>query len=107
VLQNDQLFGIVGPGFLAALGAAGIGSGIYASLDETCDQRNPTTNVCLRGERPNYGLGVAFITGGVVALAGAIVWWILGASSNEASAGPRIDVVTLPGGGYATARGSF
>jgi hypothetical protein len=107
LIHDDSLFGIVGPGFLAALGAAGIGGGIYASLDETCDQRNPMTNVCLRGERPNYGLGVAFIAGGAVALAGAIVWWILGSSSNETSAGPRIDIVTLPGGGYVSATGRF
>jgi hypothetical protein len=107
VIQNGQLFGIVGPGFLAALGAAGIGGGIYASLDETCDQRSPT-GVCIRGERPNYALGVLFIAGGALALAGAIVWWVVGSSSEEVSSGPRIDVVMLPeGGGYVGTRGVF
>lgn len=105
VIQNGQLFGIVGPGFLAAIGAAGIGGGVYASLDETCDQRSPM-GVCVRGERPNYALGVVFIGAGALALAGAIAWWILG-SDNELSAGPRIDVVMLPGGGYVSTRGTF
>lgn len=107
VIQNGQLFGIVGPGLLAALGAAGIGGGVYASLDETCDQRAPS-GLCLRGERPNYALGIVFIGAGALALAGAIVWWVLGADTEEASAGPRIDVVVLPeGGGYLGARGRF
>lgn len=107
IIQNGQLFGIVGPGLLAALGAAGIGGGIYASLDETCDQRTPM-GVCLRGERPNYALGIVFIGAGALALAGAIVWWVLGAETNEASAGPRIDIAVLPeGGGYVGGRGRF
>lgn len=106
VIQNGQLFGVIGPGLLAAIGAAGIGGGIYASLDELCDQRNPM-GVCIRGTRPSYALGVIFIGAGALALAGAIAWWILGASSNEVSAGPRIDVVMLPGGGYVDARGTF
>ena len=108
VIRDGQLFGIVGPGFLAAFGAAGIGGGIYASLDATCDQRNPMTGVCLRGERPNYALGVIFIAAGTIALAGAIVWWILGSGDEEVSSGPRIDVVLLPdGSGYVGARGTF
>lgn len=106
VIQNGQLFGIVGPGLLAALGAAGIGAGVYASLDETCDYHAPS-GVCLRGERPNYALGIVFIGAGTLALAGAIVWWILGAESEESSSGPRIDVVMGPDGGGVTARGRF
>ncbi len=108
VIQNGQLFGIVGPGFLAALGAAGIAGGIYASLDETCDQRSAITGVCLRGERPNYAVGVLFITAGALAFAGAILWWILGSEGEEVSSGPRIDIVMLPdGGGYVGTRGTF
>lgn len=106
VLQNGQLFGIVGPGLLAALGAAGIGAGVYASLDATCDQY-AAGGVCLRGERPNYALGIVFIGAGTLALAGAIVWWILGAQSDESSSGPRIDVVLGPEGGGLSARGRF
>lgn len=108
VIQNGQLFGVIGPAFLAAVGAAGIGGGIYASIDEMCDQRNPITHVCVSGTRPNYALGVIFIAAGTLALAGAIVWWILGSDSEEVSSGPRIDVVMLPeGGGYVGTRGTF
>lgn len=102
---EPTLFGIVGPGLLAAVGAAGIGAGIYAMLDTTCSVRGPLTGRCLVGENPNYGLGVTFVIGGVVALGGAIAWWILGAADPPPD--PRIDVVILDGGAVVGTRGTF
>lgn len=105
----EELFGIIGPGFLLALGGAGLGLGIYAVLDATCDLRQPMTGECVRGEEPNVGLGTLFIVGGAIATAGAIIWWITDAAlTNE----PRIDVVDLDllfleGGALGVARGSF
>lgn len=105
--SGPTLFGIIGPGFVAALGASGLGLGVYASLDGYCTARSPAPpNRCLIGEDPNVGLGVLFIVGGVVAIAGAIVWWVTGASDPMPA--PRIDVALLPEGGAAvTTNGSF
>jgi hypothetical protein len=102
---EPTLFGIVGPGLLAAVGAAGIGASVYSMLDATCSVRGPLTGRCLVGENPNYGLGITFLIGGVVALGGAIAWWILGAGDPPPD--PRIDVVFLDGGAVVRTRGTF
>ena len=63
----------------AIMGVVGLGLGglsIYALLDENCERFGETK--CLRGDRPNIGLGaVTAIVGGLL-IAGAIVWLILG-----------------------------
>lgn len=90
----EPLFGILGPGLLAAIGAAGVGLGVWASLDPSCELRGATTGVCLRGEENNLGVGILLIATGALSLAGAVVWWITDAQPppNE----PRIDVVLGP-----------
>ncbi len=98
----EPLFGILGPGLLAAIGAAGIGLGIWAVLDPTCDRRG-VSGVCLRGEDNNVGVGVVLLATGALSLAGSIFWWITGARAPESE--PRIDVVLGPG--TAGVRGSF
>ncbi len=104
--SGPTLFGIIGPGLIAAIGASGVGLGVYASLDGYCTARSPVApNRCLIGEDPNVGLGVLFIIGGVVALAGAVVWWVTGAS--DPAPAPRIDVALFPGGGGMTTNGTF
>lgn len=102
---EPTLFGIVGPGLLAAVGAAGIGAGVFAVLDTTCSVRGPLSGRCLVGENPNYGVGITFLIGGVIALGGAIAWWILGAA--DPAPDPRIDVVVLDGGAVIGTHGSF
>lgn len=99
---SDPLFGILGPGLLAAIGAAGIGLGVWATLDPTCNLRAPS-GTCLRGEDNNVGLGILFIATGTLSLAGAIIWWITGATAPPTE--PRIDVVVGPGS--AGVRGTF
>lgn len=104
--DGPTLFGIIGPGLVAALGASGVGLGIYASLDGYCTARGPESGRCLIGEDPNIGLGVLLIVGGVVALGGAVVWWVTGASDPVPA--PRIDVAFLPeGGAVVTTNGAF
>jgi hypothetical protein len=103
--SGPTLFGIIGPGFIAALGASGVGLGVYASLDGYCRARG-VSGRCLIGEDPNIGLGVLLIVGGVVAIAGAIVWWVTGA--GDPAPAPRIDVAFLPeGGATVTTNGTF
>lgn len=92
----SEFFRVVGPGLVAAVGAAAIGLGVYAALDGECTLRGPTTGVCLRGEAGNPGVGAVFIVGGVAAVTASIAWWIGGGSQDDA-AGPRIDVVMLTG----------
>ncbi|MFO0713804.1 MAG: hypothetical protein U0353_28375 [Sandaracinus sp.] len=99
----EPLFGVLGPGLLAAVGAAGVGLGIWASLDSTCDRYSADRSVCLRGESQNLGAGIPMIIGGAAALAGAIVWWITDAATPEPE--PRIDVVIGPG--HLGLRGTF
>ncbi|MBN8613503.1 MAG: hypothetical protein J0L92_23110 [Deltaproteobacteria bacterium] len=99
----EPLFGIVGPGLLAAIGAAGIGLGVWATLDPTCDRYNADRTICLRGEQNNPGVGITMILVGSLSLAGAIAWWVLDAEAPENE--PRIDVVIGPGS--AGVRGTF
>jgi hypothetical protein len=98
----DPLFGILGPGLLAAIGAAGIGLGVWATLDPTCSLRG-ASGTCLRGEENNVGLGILFIATGALSLAGAIIWWVTGAAAPPTE--PRVDIVIGPGS--AGVRGSF
>jgi hypothetical protein len=99
----EPLFGVLGPGLLAAIGAAAAGLGVWASLDTVCERYNVDRTVCLRGEEQNLAAGIPMILGGAVALAGAVVWWITGAQAPESE--PRIDVVLGPGS--AGVRGTF
>jgi hypothetical protein len=99
----ELLFGILGPGLLAAIGAAATGLGIWASLDTVCERFNADRSICLRGEEQNLAAGIPMIIGGAAALAGAIVWWITDAEAPETE--PRIDVVIGPGS--AGVRGTF
>ncbi len=99
----EPLFGILGPGLLSAIGAAGIGLGVWASLDPTCDFYNADRTVCLRGEENNLGIGITMILIGTLSLTGAVVWWVVDAQAPESE--PRIEVVVGPGG--ASVRGTF
>ncbi len=92
--EAEPLFGFIGPTLLAALGAAGIGLGIWASLDSTCDRYNADRSVCLRGEQQNLAAGIPLMLGGAVALAGAIAWWVIGADAPVD--GSRIEVSLAP-----------
>lgn len=100
----ESLFGIIGPGFLLALGGAGLGLGIYAVLDENCSVRGPVTGVCLQGDGPNVGLGTLLIIGGALAAGGAAVWWITGATTTNE---PRVDGIVWQDGGMLRVRGVF
>ena len=77
------------PSILAAVGLALTGAAVYAMLDEQCE-RVGGSGVCLRGSRPNYGLGATFSVLGVLSIAGAIIWLVVG--GQPASTGD-IDVV--------------
>jgi hypothetical protein len=95
-------FDVIGPTMLAAFGAAGVGLGIYALLDGTCERRGET--VCLRGEEPSVPAGVTLTLAGALALGGAVFWLVTGASVVDTT---RIDVVLGPDGGAAGVRGQF
>jgi hypothetical protein len=95
---------VVGPTMLAAIGAAGVGLGVYAVLDGTCELRG-ASGICLRGEDPNIPMGVVLTVAGILALGGAAIWFLTGAGAPPAQ--PRIDVVLGPGGGVVTAEGRF
>lgn len=99
----EPLFGILGPGLLAAIGATGIGLGIWASLDSTCERYSADRSVCLRGESQNLAVGIPMMIGGLAALTGAVVWWITGATSPEDHS--RIDLSIGPGS--VDVRGTF
>lgn len=103
--RGDQTpgFDIVGPTMLGAFGAAGIGLGVYALLDGTCELRAPT-GTCLRGDEPNVPLGVTFTVGGALALAGAVIWFVTGAVVVDTT---PIEIVLGPEGGGVWARGEF
>ncbi|UJR80178.1 Hypothetical protein I5071_22220 [Sandaracinus amylolyticus] len=86
-------FDFIGPTMLAAFGAAGIGLGVYALLDGTCENRAPS-GTCLRGEDPNVPVGVTLTVAGILALGGGIVWFVTGAFVADTA---RIDLVLGPG----------
>jgi hypothetical protein len=88
---------------LAAFGAAGVGLGVYGLLDGTCELRG-ALGTCLRGEDPNVPVGVTLTVAGILALGGAVVWFVTGAVVADQ---PRIDVVLGPDGGAVMARGRF
>lgn len=90
----EPLFGFIGPTLLAAVGAAGIGLGVWASLDTTCDAYNADRSVCLRGEAQNLAAGIPLMLVGAVSLAGAIAWWVLGSDAPIDSS--RIEVGLAP-----------
>ena len=96
-------FDIVGPTMLGAFGAAGIGLGVYAVLDGTCELRG-ASGICLRGDDPNVPLGVTFTIAGALALAGAVVWFVTGSTVVDTT---PIDIVLGPDGGTVSARGRF
>lgn len=103
----DQTLGfdVIGPTMLGAFGAAGVGLGVYALMDSICTQRGPLTGVCLRGEDPNPSVGVTLTVAGALALAGAVIWFVTGATISADQ--PRIDVVMGPEGGSLAVRGAF
>lgn len=103
----DQTMGfdIIGPTMLGAFGAAGIGLGVYALMDGVCQARGPVTGICLRGEDPNPSVGVTLTVAGTLALAGAVIWFVTGATISSDQ--PRIDVVMGPEGGSFAVRGTF
>lgn len=105
--EADQTLGfdVIGPTMLGAFGAAGVGLGVYALMDSICTQRGPLTGVCLRGEDPNPSVGVTLTVAGVLALAGAVIWFVTGATISADQ--PRIDVVVGPEGGSLAVRGVF
>jgi hypothetical protein len=94
---------ILGPTLLAALGAGGIGLGVYALLDGSCEVRG-SSGVCLRGEDPNVPLGIVMTVSGILALGGAVIWLLAG---DSVAPQPRIDVVLGPEGGSLAVRGRF
>lgn len=102
--SQDQIFEIAGPTMLGAFGAAGVGMGVYALLDATCERLAPISEVCLRGDAPNTPAGVVLVIAGVLAMAGAVVWFAVGAQPVEVA---PIDLVLQPGGGELRVRGRF
>lgn len=65
------------PSLLGLMGFALVGASVYAMLDEQCDLVG-ASGICLAGDRPNYGLGVTFAVLGVLSIAGAFLWLIVG-----------------------------
>lgn len=91
--EPEPLFGIIGPGLLTAIGAAGLGLGIWGVLDATCDVRG-ASGLCLRGESNNVGVGAVLIITGAASLAGAIAWWVI--TPTVPASPSRIDVAIGP-----------
>jgi hypothetical protein len=91
------------PTIMGALGLVFVGTSVYALMDEQCSLRG-ASGVCLRGDRPNIGLGAILAVVGGLAVAGAIVWLVLG---GQPQAGGAVDVVVGPDGGGLSWRGSF
>ncbi len=89
------ILGVVGLGLVAA--------SVYALLPEQCDLRGES-GTCLRGNGPNVGLGAVFAVTGGLAVAGAILWLIVGGTPPSLG---RIDVVLGPSGGGAVWRDTF
>lgn len=92
------------PAIMGAFGLALGGIAIYALLDENCERRAPS-GLCLRGDRPNIGLGALTAILGGLSIAGGIVWLILGGRPPPSSG--TIDVVIAPEGGGASWRATF
>lgn len=92
------------PSLLGVVGLGLIGLGAYALLDETCEVQGAT--VCLRGDRPNVGLGVVTTVLGGLSIAGAILWLVVGGQAQPGIGG-NIDVVLGPDGGAVSVRGVF
>ncbi len=91
--EPEPLFGIIGPGLLTAIGAAGLGLGIWGVLDATCDLRG-ASGLCLRGESNNVGVGAVLIITGAASLAGAIAWWVITPATPASPS--RIDIALGP-----------
>lgn len=91
------------PGVLGLVGLALTASAVYALLPEECTLRGPSGE-CLRGNAPNVGLGVVFAVSGGLAIAGSILWLIVGGMPAQMG---RIDVVLGPEGGGLGWRGTF
>lgn len=82
------------PTLLGVVGLALIGTAVYAMLEEQCDLMG-RSGVCLRGTRPNYGLGVTFTVLGILSLAGALVWLVVGGQPPSVG---NVNVVFGPDG---------
>ncbi len=91
------------PALLGVTALALTGAGVYALLPQHCDLQGPS-GVCLRGDDPNVGVGVVLTATGGLAIAGAILWMILGGMPPPMR---RIDVVLGPNGGSVGWRGTF
>ncbi|MGE0791340.1 MAG: hypothetical protein AB7S26_37040 [Sandaracinaceae bacterium] len=91
------------PSLLGVVGLALVGLSVYALLDEQCDVRGASGD-CLRGTAPNIGVGATFAVTGALAIAGGIIWLIVGGAPPNQE---RIDVVLGPDGGGAVWRGAF
>lgn len=91
------------PAIMGGVGLVLAAVSVYAYIGEQCFDRGPS-GVCLRGDRPNIGLGAIMTTVGGLMIGGAIVWLVFG---GEAQAGGPIDIVVGPEGGGLTWRGTF
>ena len=78
------------PSLLGVVGIGLIGTSVYALLEETCDRFSGSGLVCLRGSRPNLGLGVTLSVVGVLAVAGALLWLVVGGEPPQME---EIDIV--------------
>jgi hypothetical protein len=86
------------------VGLAGLAGGVYALIDERCELTG-SSGICLRGDRPNVGIGVLFSITGGLAIAGAIIW--LFAGGIPGSEMQSIDIVLSPEGGGFSWRSAF
>ncbi len=77
-LQNERpLEQWILPTLLGVVGLALVAASVYAMLDEQCDLTGGG-GTCLAGTRPNYGVGVTFAVLGVLSVAGALLWLVVG-----------------------------
>lgn len=103
-LQRDRsLEEWVLPSLLGIVGLGLVATSVYALLEEQCDLHGPS-GTCLRGDRPNIGLGVLFAVLGGLSVAGGILWLFMGGQPPPMG---DIDVVLGPDGGELHVRGRF
>lgn len=91
------------PTILGVVGLALAAAGVYALMPQQCDLRGPS-DVCLRGNDANVGLGVVLSVLGGASIAGAILWLVFGGTPPEMG---RMDVVLGTDGGGIGWTGTF
>ena len=92
--EGRSTMNVVGPIALGALGVGGLTAMIIGATGSGCVTRD-AADVCTEERSPNVGAVAAYGAVGAAAIAGAIVWWVLGGKKKTGTETTQVAISPL------------